>query len=138
MEKAKIGIPVTLLGAIMCLLGYYGGYVVTGIAVGYILLVEENQQLKKMAVKVLAVMLCFSVLSTLLYLIPSFLGVIESLIRLFDSGYYMGDYYRFFEFPNSVLSLLKTILFLLMGVNALQGKQTKVPVVDQLLDKYMK
>ena len=138
MERSKFGIPVTLLAAVLCLLGYYGGYVITGILVGYILLKEDSIALKKLSVKVIVAMLCFSVLSTLISLIPSVIGLVESLIRLFNDEFYMGNYYKFFDFFNSIVSLLRTVVFLLLGFHALSGKEFKIPVVDNLLNKYLK
>lgn len=142
MEKTKLGIPVTLMAAIVCLLSYYGGYIIAGIAVGYVLLVEENISLKRLAVKVLAILLAFSLISTLIYLIPNILSTVRSLVYIFDEYAYSDEYYnsgfsRFIDFLSSVLSLLKTVLFLLMSWFALKGKELKVPGLDKLLDKYL-
>lgn len=142
MEKTKLGIPVTLMAAIVCLLSYYGGYVIAGILVGYVLLAEENVSLKRLAVKVLAILLAFSLINTVLYLIPNILSTIRSLIYIFDEYAYSEEFYnngfnRFIDFVSSVLGLLKTVLFLLMSWFALVGKELKVPGLDKLLDKYL-
>lgn len=142
MEKTKLGIPVTLMAAIVCLLSYYGGYIIAGILVGYVLLMEENVSLKRLAVKVMALLLTFSLLSTVIYLIPNILSLIRSLIYIFDEYAYTEEFYnngfnRFIEFLSSLLSLLKTVLFLLMSGFAVSGKELKVPVLDKFLDKYL-
>lgn len=142
MEKTKLGIPVTLMAAIVCLLSYYGGYVIAGVLVGYVLLVEENVSLKRLAVKVLAILLTFSLISTVIYLIPNILSLIQSLIYIFDEYAYSEEFYsngfnRFIDFVSSALSLLKTVLFLLMSGFALAGKELKVPVLDKFLDKHL-
>lgn len=137
MEKTKLGIPVTVMAALVCLLGYYGGYVIAGVAVGYVLLVEQNAWLKKSALKVLSLLLCFSVASTVIYLIPNIVSMIESLAFIFTEEYFEGSYYRVFEFFSSLLNLLKTVLFVLMGCFWLAGKDLKIPVLDKLLDKLL-
>lgn len=134
MEKTKLGISVSLLAAAVCLLGYFGGYVITGLLVGYILLKEENEGLKKLSVKVILVMLVFSVLSTLIGLIPSLENLISSFIQIFDADFYTQFADRVFNFLYNVLSLLKTVVFLLLGYSALTGKTVKIPVLDSLVD----
>ena len=42
MEKTKLGISVALAAAALYFLGLFGGYIITGIAVGYVLLREES------------------------------------------------------------------------------------------------
>ena len=44
MQKTRLGISVGLLGAGVCFLGLVGGYLVTAILAGYILLFEENEE----------------------------------------------------------------------------------------------
>ena len=77
MEKAKLGIAYNVLAAIVCLLGYYGGYVITGIFTIAVLFTEENPWLKKYCVKTLLLMLVFSLLYTVLGLIPDILGIVR-------------------------------------------------------------
>lgn len=137
MEKAKLGIPLTLLGAAVCLLGLYGGYVITGVLVGYILLMEESAWLKKLAVRVVALMLAFSVGSTLINLIPNVLSMVNSLANLFGGYAYIGIVDNLFGVLGQLLSLTKTILFLLLGYNTLSQKEMKLPIVDDLVDKFI-
>ena len=142
MEKTKLGIPVALMAAMVCLLGYYGGYVVAAIVVGYVLLAEENALLRRLAAKVLAMLLAFSLINTAIYLIPNILSLFRTLIYVFNEYAFSEDYYnnwynRLVDFVSSALSLLKTVLFLLMGGMSLFGKELKIPVLDEFLDKYL-
>lgn len=142
MEKTKIGIPAALMTAIVCLLGYYGGYTVAILAIGYVLLVEENTTLRRMAVKVLAALLAFSLVNTVINLVPSILSLIWSVVYIFDEYAYTEDFYnnwfnRFIEFLSSAVSMVKMVLFLGMGGMALFGKELKIPVLDKFLDKHL-
>ena len=142
MGKTRIGIPAAVVAAMLCLLGYYGGYMVTILAAGYVLLAEESEVLKRLAVKVLVFMFAFSLLNTAIYLIPNLVSLFRSLISIFSSsalgdGFYAGWLYRSAEFGASLINMLEMVVFLLMGTFALIGKELKIPVLENLLDKYL-
>ena len=59
MQKTKLGISVGLLGAIFFFAGFFGGYLVTILMAGYILLVEDNAWLERVTVKGVVLMLFF-------------------------------------------------------------------------------
>ena len=54
MEKTKLGISVGLFGAIIFAVALFGGYIPSILLVGYVLLMETNEWLRKSAVKALA------------------------------------------------------------------------------------
>lgn len=137
MQKTKLGISVALMMALTYFLGLYGGYVITGILVGYILLKEEDSGLKKQAVRVLSLMVLFSLAGTAINLIPSFLNIISSLLEIVNVYFYFSFFHRVFDVLGSVLSLIKTVAFVALGLCAVFGKDVKLPVVDPLIDKYM-
>ena len=137
MEKTKLGISVALTAVVVTLLGYYGGYVIGGIAIGYVLLQEQNEWLKKHALRVLALMLSFSVASTLLWLIPDVLNLFYSFMELFNVHIYINVVNSCFNFLGNVLSLLKTVVFVLLAYSAFTQKEFKVPVGDKLIEKVL-
>lgn len=136
MEKTKLGIPVAVAAAAAWLLGLYGGYVITGIFVGYVLLMEESQNLKKCCLRVLALMLTFSVALTAINLLPNVLDLIYSLLRIINVHFYLEIVHSFFNFLYSAVSLAKTVLFLLLGAAALLNKEIKIPVLDPVIEKF--
>lgn len=138
MEKTKLGIPVALMALIVCLLGFYGGYVVAALVIGYVLLKEENEFLKKLALKVLVLLLTFSLLSTLIYLIPNVLNVLYSVIHIFAPEFYVYFIDQIFNVLGNILSVVKTLVFLALSFYALQGKEFKIPVLDEQLDKLLR
>ncbi len=141
MEKTKLGIPVVLMSVIVCLLGYYGGYTVVALMVGYVLLAEESESLKRLAVKVLAILLAFSLANTAVSLLPNLLELFRAFVNIFDAyalseAFYNNWLYRFTNFISTVLSLLKMLVFIWMACKTLDGKEAKIPVLDKFLDKY--
>ena len=138
MEKTKLGLPVGLTAAVLGLLCYYGGYVASAIVVGYVLLKEENEFLKKFILKVLVLMVTFSVLNTVIYFIPNVLGVVYSLINIVNVDLYLGFVDRIINFLGNALSVVKIVVFLLLCFNGLKSKMFKVPVLDEQIEKLLR
>ena len=70
MQKSKLGLPASIAAAIMYMTGLFGGYVAALLAAGFILLVEDENFIRRAAVKTLIILFAFSVLNVLIYLIP--------------------------------------------------------------------
>lgn len=137
MQKSKLGVSIGLLGAAVCFLGLFGGYVPALIAVGYILLFEENEWIKKNSVKVLAVMITFSVLITVVELIPDAISVISSLLNIINGHLSIPIIGSLVGFITTALSFLRTLILLCMGLKALNQGTISVPIVDSMIDKHM-
>ena len=137
MEKTKLGIPVGIMIAATYFLGLYGGYVITGILVGYILLKEEDDFLRKQAAGVLGLMILFSLISSVLNLVPNMLSLYYNVA---DSYYYSetySDINKFFNTLGGVVSLVKTVAFALFGILAALNKPVKIPVVSKFVDTFL-
>ena len=137
MEKSKLGISVALLSAICWLLGYYGGYVAAALAIGYVLLKEENAWLKKSVLKLLVLMLTFSLASTVIYLLPTVLNLLYSFLEIFNVHFYLSFIDRIMNFISNIVSFVKLVLFMSVAILPLLGKEVKLPVVDDLLNKLL-
>ena len=136
MEKTKLGIGVGLAGAIMYLLGLYGGYMVTLLAAGYVLLAEENLWLKKVAVKAVVLMLAFSVLSSAANFIPNVWTFLGSIINAFG-GHLHGDFLSGFSTVlNNALYLGELVLFVLLAWKALKQQTIAIPALDSFVEKH--
>ena len=137
MEKTRFGVSVSLVAAIACLLGYYSGYVITGVLVGYVLLMEDSQWLKRFCVKVLMLMLAFSVASTAIGLIPTLLGLLYDFLDVFGVNLYLSFIENVFALLGSFLGLVKTVTFLGLAFVGLSRKEIKVPFVDKFIEKHI-
>ena len=137
MLKTRLGISVGLMGALMFFVCLFGNYLVSILLAGYILLFEENIWLKKASVKAIALMILFSLASILVGLIPNLLGFIADIVRLFD-GYFNYTFITNLEYAiSSALGLVETVLFLILGWKSLHQGTIKLPIVDNLINKYM-
>lgn len=137
MQKTKLGISVGLLGAAIFFTGLFSGYLITIILTGYVLLFEENEWLKKSAVKAVALMMFFSLLPTLFNLIPNVIVIINNIVAIFGGTFGVLILSRVIAAINSIIDITETILFIGLGIKALNQGTIAVPVVDKLINKYM-
>lgn len=137
MQKTKLGVSVGVLGAAMYFLGFFSGMTAAVLLGLYILLKEENVWLKKTVVKTVAVWVLFAFLSAVLGLIPDAIGFIDSILNIFGGNFYIGIVSNIIYMLRDGLDLVRSVLFLLLGLKALNQGTIKVPVIDKLVDKCM-
>lgn len=135
MEKSKLGISVGLLAAIMFFLALINTTAAILIA-GYVLLRESNEWLKKAAVKMVIVLVAFGVLLSCTGIIDDAMDAMNSLISNFT--------YRTIHFPlnldnivNYLLYILRDLLLLVLGFNALSMGTVKLGFFDKIINKHM-
>lgn len=137
MEKTKLGISVGIAAAAIYFIAYFGGYIPAVLMAGYVLIAEENQWLKRSAVKAVATLACFSALFAVIGLLPDALSWIGSLAALFNGSFSYGVISKLLSVITGALGIAKTVIFLMLGVKALTLSNVKVPFVDDFLNKYM-
>ena len=136
MQKTKLGISVGLLGAAAYFLIGFGGYTAALLIAGYVLLFEENEWLKKACVKAVALAVCFTLLSNAFGLVPDILAWVSTLVNLFEGYFSYSVVSNIIGLITRALDIIRTCLFLLLGVKALDQGNVSIPVVDKLIDKY--
>lgn len=135
MQKTKLGVTVALLGAALYFSGLFSGYIITIVLAGYVLLMEENLWLKKAAVKTVALMMVFSIISAVLGLVPGMVNFIDDVFNIFNGSFSIRFVTNIITMLRSGLNLIETVLFLLLGLKALNQGTIPVPGVDKLVDK---
>lgn len=132
--KTRLGVSTGILAAATFFLGLFGGYTVSALLVGYILLFEQDSWLKKTAVKSIAIMLIFSAAYYIADLIPGLLDMVSNLFSVFKSHFYPNEVHSFFSFVKSGITLLKEIIMIMLGFLALKQKTINMKSVDNLMD----
>lgn len=135
--KAKLGISVGLLGAIACLTALFAGTTPTIILVGYVLLCEENEWLKKYVVKAFVVYLAITGAIVAVGLIPELLSWVVSILGVFEGGFDYSFISKIVSIVSNALDIIRTALLLLLGVKALNQGNVAIPVVDDIIAKHM-
>ena len=138
-KKTRLGIAAGLIAAIayFCTLSGYAALVLVIIA-GYVLLAEENVFLRKSVVKAIAVAGCFMLLRTAINLIPSLLRFINEFLYIFETGFDHSKVDAVFSVLASIVGYVKLVLVVLLGVFALGEKTIRLPVIDKLIDHFVK
>lgn len=137
MQKTKLGISVGMLGSAIYLAGLFSGYMVAILIAGYALLFEENRWLKRSAVKAVSLMVFFSFITVLINLIPDAMNCISYVASMFGGNFHVGFISNLVSAVTSVIDVIQKVLFLALGVKALNQGTIVVPVVDKLINKYM-
>lgn len=141
MQKTKLGISIGLLAAVMYFMGLFGGFLVTLLLAGYVLWFEEDEWLKKTAVKVVVLMLVFAGVVAVINLIPNLLSVLNNFISMFGGYIYGSKIVTFItngiSTITSIIDIIEKLVFLGLGVMALNQKNIVIPGLDKMIDKYM-
>lgn len=137
MQKTRLGISVGMLGAAIYLTGLFSGYLVAVLLTGYVLLFEENGWLKRSAVKAVSLMVFFSFVTALIALIPSAINCINYIVSIFGGNFHISFISKLVTAVTSVIDFVEKLLFIGLGVKALNQGTIAVPVVDKLVSKYM-
>lgn len=137
MQKTRLGVGVGLVAAAMYFIGLFGGYLAAIVLAGYVLLFEEDEWLKKTVVKVVALMVLFSILTGIINLIPDVMDCLSNFIKGFYGFLVIGILSRTTTLAVIILDVIRTLLFIVLGFKALRQKTITIPLVDKLVDKYM-
>ena len=137
MQKTKLGVTVGLLGATVYFLGLFSGYLITVLLAAYILLFEENGWLKKSAVKSVVLLIAFSLLSALIYLLPNIVDLFSSIVGIFGGHFYPEFLSHLVNVIGTAMNIVQKILFIGLGIKAFNQGDIKIPAVDKLIEKHM-
>ncbi|MDD5924077.1 MAG: hypothetical protein PUC88_04735 [Clostridia bacterium] len=137
MQKSKMGISVGLLGAAIYFSGLFDGMLAMAIIAGYVLLIEENQWLRRTGVKAVALYIIFALVSALIGLLPDSISFISSLLTIFGGSLSIPFIHNLSNFLHDGLLLIKTILFIILGIKSLNQSTVVIPFVDNLVNKHI-
>jgi len=129
MEKTKLGITISLLGGALYFIGL-AGMIPLIIAAGYVLVVEENEWLKRVAVKAVGVVIFFTILTSLLNLLGNSTSFLSQLVSLFRGSINLADVNNVIAILRTVLAFLQTLTLLLLGFKAMKMGDVGVGPVD--------
>lgn len=139
MNKTRFGLSANALAALIFTAGLMGITPVV-LLVGAVLLVEDNEWLKRMSVKALAFILVANVVSVVLMLLPDLLQWIVDIIRIFDATTDVDTILkinRVFAWVDSALDIVVKVLLIVYAYQAYLGKYAKVLFVENMVNKNM-
>lgn len=138
--KTKLGISVGLLASITYFTALFSGFGIALILlVGYILLAEGDEWLKRMAIKAVIFTVVMNVLYWIVSIIPGIFGIINDFIALFDGNYFYPEWISdIVDILHSVLSFVENVVLIILGIKAIAKSTIYVPVVDGMVNKFTK
>ena len=138
MEKTKLGISVGMLGAVVYFSAALFGYLALLVVGGYILFVEKKEWLKKCVIKAVVLMLLYSLITTVIGLIPQLISLSGGEETLFGSYYlYLAGAYQIVSVVLVVLNFVRIGFFIALGIKALSEKTINIPLIDNFINAYM-
>ena len=151
MEKSKLKISVNLFAALLYFMGApAGGIIPVLIASGYILIVEENEKLKRTAVKAFILTLLFSLLTSLMNWLSASLASFFNMLASTSARtiYDINDLDKFdfvklfqtFSWISSNLTFITyffaAVIMVVLGFRAYKQIDIKIKWIDKILDKH--
>lgn len=136
MLKTKLGISIALVGAAMYFLGAIS-FTPAVLLAGYVLIAEQNEWVKRQAAKMIGVVVLFGLLSIAVGWIDDVVGVLNIIVRWFNSDVYLSVPANLTNLIRYIISIVKEVLLLVMGFKALGMKNVKIGLIDKPLDKFM-
>ena len=103
--KTKLGISVAMLTAVTYIFGLFGGYIALALLVGYILLCETDETVRKAAVKTVVICVVFDLVTAVIGLLPNGINIIDNFLNIFGVSFPIYFVSRIVTFINSVLAL---------------------------------
>ena len=135
MNKTKLGISVGLVGAALYFLGAIS-LIPAFLLAGYVLLFEENEWLKKTAVKMVVIIVCFSIASIGISMIQNVFSVINTMVRWVFSSASIYIPLNLDSLLRTILGFVENLILLILGFKALTVGSMKVGFIDKIVDKY--
>ncbi|MBQ3164253.1 MAG: hypothetical protein IJC02_06915 [Lachnospiraceae bacterium] len=134
MQKTKLGITIGMLSAVVYFTALAGGYTPLFLLVGYILLFEQNDWLRRVCYKAVALTIAFSGAMMIVNLVPQAFGCLSNFLGIFNGYLPYGVISSIVSFITSVISLVETALFLLLALKAIKLQDVKVQKIDNFID----
>ena len=135
MQKTKLGITIGMLSAVIYFTALFGGYVSLLLVVGYVLLFEQNDWLKRVCYKAVALSIVFSVAVVVVNLIPQALGCLSNFLTIFNGHISYSVVTSIVNMVIGVINILETVLFLFLGIKAFTLQDIKVKKIDKFIEK---
>jgi len=143
MEKSRLGISINLFAAMLYFLGAINNVFVIAIAAGYVLFFEQNEKLKRTAVKALIIMVFLTLLTTLLNWLTGLSSSIASTLYTYfayNTEVYYNYVHNLFQFiamsVNNVAHIFEMFILIILGFRAYKQIDVKIKWIDKILDKH--
>ena len=134
MQKTRLGISVGLLGAAVYFMGLLG-IVPLVILAGYVLLLENNEWLKRAAVKAVVIVVAFGLISVLIGTLSDVFDVLNVILGWLHVTFALDYPINIDTLLYSGFSVIEKVLLLVLGFSALSQGTVKAGPFDKIVNK---
>lgn len=134
MEKAKLGISVGLFGAALYFTGLIS-FIGLIVLAGYVLIFEQNEWLRKSAVKAVAVIIAFTIISTLIGISNNILDILNIPLSWVRIPFRLSWPLSIDSIAVNALGVLQKLILILLGFKALTQGSVSLGPIDKVVDK---
>ena len=135
--KTKLGISTGAMAALAYLASLFAGYTPLVIIAGYVLIAENDEWLRRMAVKAVTFTVAMSLLSFAVSLVPYLFNVINDVLALFDEYFYPEILSDIVSLLHTIISVVESVVLAILGIKAFSQSTLYIPVVDSVVNKIM-
>ncbi len=133
-KKTTLGVSVGLMGAALYILAGFCGYTPFLLAAAYVFFKENNEWLKKVTVKALALALIFTFASSAVGLIPEAISLVDSALSLVKGSFRIPFVSNIVSLARYAISFCESIAFILLALQALKELDFPIAFVDKMVD----
>ncbi len=134
MQKTKLGISVGLLGAALYFMGLVN-FLGLILLAGYVLLFESNEWLRRSAVKAVAIVLGFALISVAIGISNDVFAVLNGLLSWVRISFRISWPLQLDSIVLNVVDILEKLILLLLGFKAFTQGSMNVGPIDNVIDK---
>lgn len=136
MQKTKLGVSVGLLAAAVYFMAFFNSTVMA-LMVGYILLFESDEWLRKSAVKAVVIVLVCAVVTSGVGALGNVFDALSSLLNGFGIIARISFPFNLDTVISYLVSIIKVILLIVLGFAAMSQGSVKIGFIDKIVDKEM-
>lgn len=136
MQKTKLGITVGLMGAALYFIGlinFFGLIILSG----YVLLFETNEWLKRSAVKAVAIVVGFSLVSIVIGFGNDVFDVLNGVLSWFKVPSVLAWPFNLDSIIVNAINALEKLILITLGFKAFSQSSISVGPIDKVINKNM-
>lgn len=136
MQKTKLGITVGLMGAALYFIGlinFFGLIILSG----YVILFETNEWLKRSAVKAVAIVVGFSLVSIVIGLGDDVFDVLNGILSWFKVPSVLAWPFNLDSIIVNAINALEKLILITLGFKAFSQSSISVGPIDKVVNKNM-
>ena len=134
MQKTKLGMSIGLLSAVIYFPALFGGYIPLFMIAGYVLIFEQNDWLKRVCFKAVILLIAFSMITAIVGVLPNLMNSFSNFIQIFHGDFSYVLLSRIVNIFNDIMSIIKVILFIMLGFKAYKIQDIRISNIDKIID----